>query len=115
MSAQQQPAAPPNPVLIFSTVQGYQRVYALKAAVDLDLFTAIAKGSQTRVRLRRSCRRVTRGTLARVRRKTRYACQIAHARPGRAAGARSSGARAKARLRFRNAPREAPYSAVPPA
>ena len=46
MSAQQIPATPPSPVQIFNTVQGHQRAFALKAAVDLDLFTAIAKGSR---------------------------------------------------------------------
>src|ERR1051326_4644905 len=61
MSAQQQPAAPPNPVLIFSTVQGYQRVYALKAAVDLDLFTAIAKGNHTAAEIGRACNAAERG------------------------------------------------------
>lgn len=61
MSAQQQPAAPPNPVLIFSTVQGYQRVYALKAAVDLDLFTAIAKGSHTAAEIATACNASERG------------------------------------------------------
>src|SRR6478672_3621226 len=60
MSAQQ-PAAPPNPALIFSTVQGYQRVYALKAAVDLDLFTAIAKGSHTAAEIATACNAAERG------------------------------------------------------
>ena len=61
MSAQQQPTAPPNPVLIFSTIQGYQRVYALKAAVDLDLFTAIAKGSHTAAEIAKTCNAAERG------------------------------------------------------
>src|SRR4249919_4082742 len=61
MSAQQQPTAPPNPVQIFSTVQGYQRVYALKAAVDLDLFTAIAKGSHTAAEIAGACSAAERG------------------------------------------------------
>src|SRR5712671_3291969 len=33
MSAQQMPATSPSPVQIFSTIQGYQRAFALKAAV----------------------------------------------------------------------------------
>lgn len=61
MSAQQQPATPPNPVQIFSTVQGYQRAFALKAAVDLDLFTAIAKGSHTVAEIAKSCNAAERG------------------------------------------------------
>jgi len=61
MSAQQQPASPPNPVQIFSTIQGYQRVYALKAAVDIDLFTAIAKGSRTPSEIAKACNAAERG------------------------------------------------------
>jgi len=37
----------PNPGLIFETFNMYQRSAALKAAIELDLFTEIAKGSQT--------------------------------------------------------------------
>lgn len=61
MSAQQMPATPPSPVQIFNTVQGYQRAYALKAAVDLDVFTAIAKGSQTAAEIARACNASERG------------------------------------------------------
>jgi precorrin-6B methylase 2 len=42
-------------------VQGYQRAYALKAAVDLDVFTAIAKGSQTAAEIARACNAAERG------------------------------------------------------
>lgn len=35
----------PNPALFFDTVQGYQRSFALKAAVDLNLFTVIGGGA----------------------------------------------------------------------
>lgn len=41
------PASAPNPGVIFETLNAYQRSMALKAAIDLDLFTAIAGGSQT--------------------------------------------------------------------
>ena len=61
MSAEQQPAAPPSPVQIFSTVQGYQRSFALKAAIDLDVFTAIAKGSHTAAEIARACDASERG------------------------------------------------------
>jgi 2-polyprenyl-3-methyl-5-hydroxy-6-metoxy-1,4-benzoquinol methylase len=61
MSAQQQPATPPNPVQIFTTIQGYQRAFALKAAVELDLFTAIAKGSQTAAEIAKNCNAAERG------------------------------------------------------
>ena len=61
MSAQQQPVTPPSPVQIFNTVQGYQRAFALKAAVDLDLFTAIAKGSHTTAEIAKACNAAERG------------------------------------------------------
>jgi 2-polyprenyl-3-methyl-5-hydroxy-6-metoxy-1,4-benzoquinol methylase len=37
----------PNPGLIFETFQMYQRTAALKAAIELELFTEIGKGSHT--------------------------------------------------------------------
>jgi len=37
--------AAPNPELIFGTIQSYQRSFALKAGVDLGLFTAIGEGA----------------------------------------------------------------------
>ncbi|HXO37907.1 MAG TPA: class I SAM-dependent methyltransferase, partial [Candidatus Acidoferrum sp.] len=61
MSAQQSPATPPSPVQIFNTIQGYQRAFALKAAVDLDVFTAIAKGSHTAAEIAKVCNASERG------------------------------------------------------
>jgi 2-polyprenyl-3-methyl-5-hydroxy-6-metoxy-1,4-benzoquinol methylase len=61
MSALHTPAPPPNPAQIFSAVQGYQRAFALKAAVDLDLFTAIAKGAGTASDIARACGASERG------------------------------------------------------
>ena len=46
MSATSQPQ-PPSPALIFDTLNAYQRTAALHAAVELDLFTAIAEGKKT--------------------------------------------------------------------
>ncbi|MBM3774004.1 MAG: methyltransferase domain-containing protein [Acidobacteria bacterium] len=37
----------PNPAVIFETLNAYQRSAALKAAIELDLFTEIARGSPT--------------------------------------------------------------------
>lgn len=37
----------PSPELFFDTVQAYQRTAALRAAIELDLFTAIDDGAQT--------------------------------------------------------------------
>ena len=55
------PAVPPSPVQIFNTIQGYQRIFALKAAVELDLFTAIAKGSRTAAEIAKTCNAAERG------------------------------------------------------
>jgi ubiquinone/menaquinone biosynthesis C-methylase UbiE len=40
-------SGPPSPALIFETFNAYQRSGALQAAIQLDLFTAIAEGNQT--------------------------------------------------------------------
>jgi 2-polyprenyl-3-methyl-5-hydroxy-6-metoxy-1,4-benzoquinol methylase len=61
MSAQQAPGTQPNPMQIFNTVQGHQRAFALKAAVDLDLFTAIGKGSHTANEIGKACNASERG------------------------------------------------------
>ncbi|HEY4677300.1 MAG TPA: class I SAM-dependent methyltransferase, partial [Candidatus Angelobacter sp.] len=61
MSALQMPATPPSPVQIFNTVQGYQRAFALKAAVDVDLFTVIAKGNRTAAEIAKNCNAAERG------------------------------------------------------
>jgi 2-polyprenyl-3-methyl-5-hydroxy-6-metoxy-1,4-benzoquinol methylase len=37
----------PNPGLIFDELQAYQRSLALKTAIDMDLFTAVAQGANT--------------------------------------------------------------------
>jgi SAM-dependent methyltransferase len=46
MSATSQ-SRPPSPVLIFDTLNAYQRTGALRAAIELDLFTVIADGNTT--------------------------------------------------------------------
>src|ERR1700690_1497391 len=40
-------AQQPSPDLFFATMNAYQRTAALKAALELDLFTAIGEGAQT--------------------------------------------------------------------
>src|SRR5258708_9597371 len=45
MPAHESPKHQPNPALFFDTVQGYQRTFALKAAVDLNLFSVIGGGA----------------------------------------------------------------------
>ncbi|MGB8129585.1 MAG: class I SAM-dependent methyltransferase [Candidatus Angelobacter sp.] len=61
MSAQHQPSIPPSPMQIFNTVMSVQRAYALKAAVDLELFTTIARGSGTAGEIAKSCHAAERG------------------------------------------------------
>lgn len=51
----------PNPALIFETLQGYQRTFLLKAAVDIDLFTAIAKGNHDVPEIAKACQASERG------------------------------------------------------
>jgi ubiquinone/menaquinone biosynthesis C-methylase UbiE len=37
----------PSPAIVFDTLQAYQRSVALRGAIDLDLFTAIAEGNKS--------------------------------------------------------------------
>ncbi len=47
MSAGVPPVHEPNPGLIFESINAYQRSAALKAAIELDVFTEIARGNRT--------------------------------------------------------------------
>jgi ubiquinone/menaquinone biosynthesis C-methylase UbiE len=51
----------PNPALIFETLNAYQRPAALKAAIQLDIFTAIGAGATTAEALARGCSAAERG------------------------------------------------------
>jgi SAM-dependent methyltransferase len=51
----------PNPALIFETLNAYQRPAALKAAIELDVFTAIAEGATAADALARRCSAAERG------------------------------------------------------
>lgn len=51
----------PNPLLVFGLVTAYQRTEVLRAAIDLDLFTAIGEGATTVAALARRCRAAERG------------------------------------------------------
>ena len=46
MSSSPQTQAP-SPGIVFDTLQAYQRSVALRGAIDLDLFTAIADGNKS--------------------------------------------------------------------
>jgi ubiquinone/menaquinone biosynthesis C-methylase UbiE len=51
----------PNPEAIFETLNAYQQTAALKAAIELDLFTAIAEGADTPAPLAKRCQGAERG------------------------------------------------------
>jgi ubiquinone/menaquinone biosynthesis C-methylase UbiE/predicted transcriptional regulator len=53
---------PPSPQLFFETANAFQKTEALKAAVELELFTAIAEGRQTAEEIAARCNASTRGT-----------------------------------------------------
>jgi 2-polyprenyl-3-methyl-5-hydroxy-6-metoxy-1,4-benzoquinol methylase len=53
---------PPTPELFFDTVQAYQRTAALRAAIELDLFTAIGDGAQTVPAIGKAIQASERGT-----------------------------------------------------
>jgi 2-polyprenyl-3-methyl-5-hydroxy-6-metoxy-1,4-benzoquinol methylase len=52
---------PPSPQLFFDTINAYQRTAALKSAIDLDLFSAIARGHNTPAALATACGVAERG------------------------------------------------------
>jgi ubiquinone/menaquinone biosynthesis C-methylase UbiE len=51
----------PSPELFFDTVNSYQRPAALKAAIELDVFTALGEGRQTVQELAAHCKAAERG------------------------------------------------------
>jgi predicted nicotinamide N-methyase len=51
----------PSPILFFDTVNAYQRSSAIKAAIELEVFTAIAEGNQTAQSVAAKCRASERG------------------------------------------------------
>jgi len=61
MSALPHPAQQPTPIEIFRIVQSYQHSFILKAAVELDVFTAIARGNATAQEIAGACGASPRG------------------------------------------------------
>jgi ubiquinone/menaquinone biosynthesis C-methylase UbiE len=55
------PPPGPSPASIFDTLNAFQRTEALKAAVDLELFTHVAAGLQTAGQIAQACRASARG------------------------------------------------------
>src|SRR2546430_8935447 len=55
-------AQQPSPERFFEVMNAYQQTAALKAAIELDLFTAIGEGAETAPALAQRCRASERGT-----------------------------------------------------
>ena len=53
--------AQPSPQLFFQTINSYQRTEALRAAIELEVFTAIAEGKATTAEIARRCEASERG------------------------------------------------------
>ena len=51
----------PNPALLFQTINAYQRTEALKAAIELEVFTAIGEGKTTAAEIAGRCGAAERG------------------------------------------------------
>src|SRR5450432_3843556 len=52
---------PPSPHLFFQTVNSYQRTAALKAAIELEVFTAMGEGNATAAAIAERCQTSERG------------------------------------------------------
>jgi SAM-dependent methyltransferase len=61
MMATRTGAVQPDPSLIFETLNAYQNTAALKAAIELNIFTAIAEGADTVAPLAKRCGGTERG------------------------------------------------------
>ena len=62
MAPEAQTGKQPSPALIFETLNGYQRSQAIKTAIELELFTAIAEGKTTLSEIAERCSASERGT-----------------------------------------------------
>ena len=51
----------PSPALFFDTISAYQRTEALRAAIELDLFSHVSAGRRTATELAEACRAAPRG------------------------------------------------------
>ena len=54
-------AQQPSPLLFFQTVNAHQRTEALKAAIELEVFTAIGEGNTTAAQIAKRCQTSERG------------------------------------------------------
>lgn len=51
----------PSPALFFDTISAFERTEALRAAIELDLFTRVAEGQRTAAELAKACEASPRG------------------------------------------------------
>ena len=62
MAPETQTANQPTPALLFDTINAHQRTEAIKAAIELSLFSAIAAGNATANEIAQACGASQRGT-----------------------------------------------------
>lgn len=62
MTPERQAQGQPTPALLFDTLNSYQRTAAIKAAIELSLFTAIAEGKTTAAEIAQNSGASERGT-----------------------------------------------------
>src|SRR4029079_577867 len=55
-------AQQPSPQLFFQTINAYQRTEGLKAAIELEVFTAIGEGNNTVAEIAKRCSASEKGT-----------------------------------------------------
>jgi ubiquinone/menaquinone biosynthesis C-methylase UbiE len=61
MSPEPQPTGQPTPALLFDTINAHQRTEAIKAAIELSLFSAIAAGNNSAQDIAQACGASERG------------------------------------------------------
>ncbi len=54
-------AQQPSPLLFFQTINAHQRTEALKAAIELEVFTAIGEGNTTAAQIAKRCQTSEKG------------------------------------------------------
>lgn len=62
MGPEPQPSSQPTPLLLFDTINAHQRTEAIKAAIELSLFSAIAGGDTSAKEIALACGASERGT-----------------------------------------------------
>jgi len=62
MTPERQATGQPTPALLFDTINAHQRTEAIKTAIELKLFTAIAVGKTTTPEIAEACQASERGT-----------------------------------------------------